>query len=275
MPNISPPNISCMGSMLQYTGKHATVCTTGGPKPYRTLESPCSKDHQLVPPHYHMIDYLMVIANTSKFPQRTLQILLVYPRYIHHSEPRIQSGSTSPRTCTDGVRLTESCPHAWSRSTHTIRTTRHKRDYKRTRQATDGRRKMRRHVECAWQTCVGTCDMNMRANRRLPSRCHAPRRCLQIRNTRQHLCIICFSAYTVLDTWYRYRFGIGRVVPRHYLQRATSRSPQAMEDPVDCDTGNPMADTQVRQVFLVAGGGERKERPSARPTEYVRSSSMF
>ena len=42
-----------------------------------------------------------------------------------------------------------------------------------------------------------------------------------------------------------------------------------MEDPVDCDTGSPMADTQVRQVFLVAGGGE------AVATEYVRSSRLF
>ena len=38
---------------------------------------------------------------------------------------------------------------------------------------------------------------------------------------------------------------------------------------MDCDTGNPMADTQVRQVFLVAGGGE------AVATEYVRSSRLF
>ena len=140
MPNISPPNISCMGSMLQYTGKHATVCTTGGPKPYRTLESPCSKDHQLVPPHYHMIDYLMVIANTSKFPQRTLQILLVYPRYIHHSEPRIQSGSTSPRTCMMEVRLAESYPYARCRTddscdTQTDPWTRPKRHYNRTKRS--------------------------------------------------------------------------------------------------------------------------------------------
>ena len=38
---------------------------------------------------------------------------------------------------------------------------------------------------------------------------------------------------------------------------------------MDCDTGSPMADTQVRQVFLVAGGGE------AVATEYVRSSRLF
>ena len=38
---------------------------------------------------------------------------------------------------------------------------------------------------------------------------------------------------------------------------------------MDCDTGSPMADTQVRQVFLVAGGGE------AAATEYVRSSRLF
>ena len=45
-----------------------------------------------------------------------------------------------------------------------------------------------------------------------------------------------------------------------------------MEDPVDCDTGNPMADTQVRQVFLVAGGGlgcSERGRPQDGPLDHA------
>ena len=54
--------------------------------------------------------------------------------------------------------------------------TRRKRDYKRTREATDGRRKMCRHVVHAWLRRASACEMNMRQEA-LPSRCHAPRRC--------------------------------------------------------------------------------------------------
>ena len=42
-----------------------------------------------------------------------------------------------------------------------------------------------------------------------------------------------------------------------------------MEDPVDCVTGSPMADTCVRQVVPGRWGGE------AVATEYVRSSRLF
>ena len=63
------------------------------------------------------------------------------------------------------VRLAESCPHAPS-PVHSCDTqwTRRKRNYKGTTQASDGRRKMRRHDVRAWLRRAGACDMYRRCH---------------------------------------------------------------------------------------------------------------
>ena len=79
----------------------------------------------------------MVIRFTSKpFPKVHCQSYWC----TNHSEPRIQSGSTSPRTCMMEVRLAESYPHARSRTddscdTQTDPWTRPKRHYNRTKRS--------------------------------------------------------------------------------------------------------------------------------------------
>ena len=76
-----------------------------------------------------------------------------------------------------GVHTHHGCPHAPSPD-HSCDTqwTRRKRNYKRTRQATDGRRKMRSHGVRAWLRRAGACNMYARQHA-LPCRCHTRRRC--------------------------------------------------------------------------------------------------
>ena len=74
--------------------------------------------------------------------------------------------STSPRASMMEVRAAETHPHAQCHSPGQLscdtQRTRPKRNYKRTKQATHGRRKTRRHAVHAWLRRAGACACRMR-----------------------------------------------------------------------------------------------------------------